>query len=41
MSTRVALVMFYFSKKFCKGKITFGSVNADTEMSISRFPNGL
>ena len=38
MSARVALVMFYFSKKFCKLKIKFCGVSADTKMSISRFP---
>ena len=41
MSTKVVFVTFYFSKKSCKGKIKFWSVNADTKMLMSRFPNGL
>ena len=33
--------MFYYFKKFCKEKIYFSSVDANTKMSMSRFINGL
>ena len=42
MSTRVVLVInVFFFKKSCKGKIKFCCVDADTKISMSRFPNGL
>ena len=30
----------FFQKNYCKGKIKFCSADADTKMSMSRFPNG-
>ena len=32
---------FFFKKKICNGKIKICSVDAETKMSMVRFPNGL
>ena len=32
---------FIFSKTFCEEKLNFCSVDADTKMSMARYPNGL